>query len=71
MHRSATLDRKASSGQLKSAVSRGVREHVIRLLRTEIEFISNKSFCSIDRVFEREVLRAAFRGGGIRCFVAA
>ena len=58
MHRSATLDRKASSGQ--SATSRVAREHVIRLLRTEIEFISNKSFRSIDRVFEREVLAQRF-----------
>ncbi|MHB8973367.1 MAG: sigma-70 family RNA polymerase sigma factor [Pirellulaceae bacterium] len=58
MHRSATLDRKASSGQ--TAASRIVREHVIRLLRTEIEFISNKSFRSIDRVFEREVMEQRF-----------
>jgi RNA polymerase primary sigma factor len=65
MHRSATLNRKASSGRpvkkphsVKS--SSVVREHVIRLLRTEIEFISNKSFSSIDRVFEREVLEQRF-----------
>ena len=38
--------------------NRLVRERIIRLLRTEIEFISNKSFRTIDREFERQVLEA-------------
>lgn len=61
MHHSATLDREASSGRpVKNSKNSIVREHLIRLLRTEIEFISNKSFRSIDRVFEREVLAERF-----------
>ncbi|MCU0959327.1 MAG: sigma-70 family RNA polymerase sigma factor [Pirellulaceae bacterium] len=36
--------------------ARLLRERTLRLLRTEIEFISNKSFRTIDRELEREVL---------------
>ena len=58
MHSSATLKRKASKGR-KNGDSL-VRERVIRLLRKEIDFISNKDFRSIDRALEREVLDGAF-----------
>ena len=70
MHRSATLDRGSSSRQ--SAANRAVREHVIRLLRTEIEFINNKSFRTIDRVFRAaEVLAQRFEAEVSRFFVTA
>ena len=58
MHRSATLNRKASSG--RPVTNSLVRERAIRLLRTEIEFISNKDFGAIDRVFERAVLEQRY-----------
>jgi RNA polymerase primary sigma factor len=58
MHSSATLKRKASKG--RKNVDSLVRERVIRLLRKEIDFISNKDFRSLDRALEREVLDGAF-----------
>ncbi len=58
MHRSATLNRKASSG--RPVTNSLVRERAIRLLRNEIEFISNKGFSEIDRVFERAVLEQRY-----------
>jgi RNA polymerase primary sigma factor len=44
--------------------NRLVRERIIRLLRTEIEFISNKSFCTINRDLERQVLDGRFQVAG-------
>jgi RNA polymerase primary sigma factor len=41
-----------------------VRERIIRLLRTEIEFISNKSFHIIDRDLERQVLEGCLPVAG-------
>ena len=58
MHSSATLKRKASKG--RKNVDSLARERVIRLLRKEIDFISNKEFRTIDRALEREVLDGAF-----------
>jgi RNA polymerase primary sigma factor len=58
MHSSATLKRKAS--KVRKNVDSLVRERVIRLLRKEIDFISNKDFRSLDRALEREVLDGAF-----------
>lgn len=59
MHSSATLKRKASKG--RKNVDSLARERVIRLLRKEIDFISNKEFRTIDRALERDVLDGAFQ----------
>ncbi|MHB8862911.1 MAG: sigma-70 family RNA polymerase sigma factor [Pirellulaceae bacterium] len=60
MHQSATLNHKTSSGRSGKNKSSSLREQVTRLLRTEIEFISNKSFGAIDQVLEQEVLEQRF-----------
>jgi len=44
--------------------NRLVRERIIRLLRTEIEFISNQSFRTINRDLERQVLDGRFQVAG-------
>ncbi len=59
MHRSATLNRQASSG--RPVTNSLERERAIRLLRTEIEFISNKGFGAVDRAFERAVLEQRYK----------
>lgn len=51
----AVINERARRGR-KAAEARLLRERTLRLLRTEIEFISNKSFRTIDRELEREVL---------------
>ena len=53
-----------ANSRRRSVNNRLVRERIIRLLRTEIDFISNKSFRTIDREFERQVLEDRFQVAG-------
>lgn len=59
----ATILRRANKSR-RPVDNRLVRERIIRLLRTEIEFISNKSFRTTDRDLERQVLEDRFQVSG-------